>query len=68
MSARDRLLDRNDPEWDRVVDEILSEHRDEVLSEAAELQRTRMSELDLTAREARVMWRIIDLIDPEAIS
>jgi hypothetical protein len=35
MTARDHLLDRDDPEWNKTVDEILAEHRVEVLAEAA---------------------------------
>lgn len=33
--------------------------------ELAELQRLRMDELDLTCQKARVVGRIVDLIDPE---
>lgn len=36
MTARDRLTDRNDPAWNETVDEILAEHRAEVLREAAD--------------------------------
>lgn len=34
--------------------------------ELAELQRLRMDELDLTGQKARIVGRIVDLIDPEA--
>ncbi|MDI9887317.1 hypothetical protein [Streptomyces sp. HNM0645] len=36
MSARDRMTIRNDAEWNATVDEILAEHRAEVLREAAD--------------------------------
>jgi hypothetical protein len=36
MTARDHLLIRNDTEWNATVDEILAEHRAEVLNEAAD--------------------------------
>jgi hypothetical protein len=34
--------------------------------ELAELQRLRMDELDLIGQKARIVGRIVDLIDPEA--
>ena len=39
---------------------------DDYTHELAELQRLRMDELDLTGQKARIVGRIIDLIDPEA--
>jgi hypothetical protein len=57
MTARDHLLDRDDPEWNKTVDEILAEHRVEVLAGAAaiadrlvdDLATGRVGALDRTA-------------------
>jgi hypothetical protein len=44
---------------------MLDHYRDEVAHELAEQQRLRMAELDLTGQKARIVGRIVDLIDPE---
>ncbi|MHC3450734.1 hypothetical protein [Streptomyces prasinus] len=64
MSARDDLI------W-RCMQAGLSEEWatrqvDNFAHELAELQRLRMDELDLTGQKARIVGRIVDLIDPEA--
>ena len=64
MSARTDLFHR------LVVDAGLSPHWadrqiDAFAHELAELQRLRMDELDLTGRKARIVGRIVDLIDPK---
>lgn len=41
---------------------VLGQHAHEL----AEQQRLRMEELDLTGQKARIVGRIVDLIDPEA--
>lgn len=63
MSARADLFHR------LVVDAGLSPHWadrqiDAFAHELAELQRLRMDELDLTGQKARIVGRIVDLIDP----
>ena len=54
-----------------VVDAGLSPHWanrqiDAYAHQLAELQRLRMEELDLTGQKARIVGRIVDLIDPES--
>ncbi len=47
---------------DHAARSVLEQHAHEL----AALQRLRMDELDLTGQKARIVGRIIDLIDPEA--
>ena len=67
MSARDRLTDRNDPEWNAIVDEILAEHAHEL----AEKIRDSIGRTDHPNKSQRVKDMIsmarkqADLIDPE---
>jgi hypothetical protein len=53
MGARDHLVIRNDPEWNITVDEILAEHREEVLNATAE---------KITIREATPLWGAVNNI------
>lgn len=47
---------------EHAAKEVLSLHAHQL----AEQQRLRMDELDLTGQKARIVGRIVDLIDPEA--
>jgi hypothetical protein len=64
----DWISDLNDLYATAGEAEILAkvkEYRAAVAHELAELQRLRMDELDLTGQKARIVGRIVDLIDQE---
>jgi hypothetical protein len=56
-----RRPDQSPAEDERIVLAALAKHAHEL----AELQRLRMDELDLTGQKARIVGRIVGLIDPE---
>lgn len=63
---RERLLAAIDSTWALDVFGTTPERLvDGYAHQLAELQRLRMDELDLTGQKARVVGRIVDLIDPE---
>jgi len=53
MSARDRMTIPNDPEWDATVDEILAEHRAEVLAADGQAYPGELAALRTLVRELR---------------